>query len=33
MSKLITERWGLSFSTTADSIIDAMIEEGDLEAA
>lgn len=25
--------WGLSYSTTADSIIDAMIEEGDLEAA
>lgn len=25
--------WGLSYATTADSIIDAMIEEGDLEAA
>ena len=25
--------WGLSYSTTADSIIDAMIEEGDLEVA
>jgi len=25
--------WGLSYNTTADSIIDAMIEEGDLEAA
>jgi hypothetical protein len=25
--------WGLSYTTTADSIIDAMIDEGDLEAA
>ena len=25
--------WGLSYATTADSIIDAMIEEGDLEVA
>ena len=25
--------WGLSYQTTADSIIATMIEEGDLEAA
>jgi hypothetical protein len=25
--------WGLNYATTADSIIDAMIDEGDLEAA
>lgn len=25
--------WGLSYQTTADSIIDTMIEEGDLELA